>query len=76
MNIAATIPYSGGDFEKKCDYCGCTYRVQVTLQDGHNESEEYWCPECNKESKIRASITPNVTLISPRTDGKTDSYYK
>lgn len=70
----ATHAYSDKDWVETCDYCGCVFRMQSQLQDGHNESEEYYCPECGKEYRIRACITPTVTLISERTDGRTDSY--
>lgn len=70
----ATHAYNDKDWEQTCDYCGCVFRMQSQLQDGHNESEEYYCPECRKEYRIRACITPTVTLISGRTDGKTDLY--
>lgn len=71
---AARNAYNDKDWQEACDYCGCVFRVENQLQDGHNESEEYYCPECQKEYKIRACNTPRVTLISKRTDGKTDRY--
>ena len=70
-NWTATHPYKDKDVHESCDYCGCVFRMESQLQDGHNESEEYYC---GKEFKIRACITPRVTLISKRTDGKTDRY--
>lgn len=73
-NWTATHAYNDKDFEETCDYCGCLFRLQTQLQDGHNEPEEYYCPECNKEYRIRACITPTVTLISVRTDGRTDKF--
>lgn len=74
LNCTATHSYKDKDWEMTCNYCGCVFRIENQLQDGHNESEEYYCPECNKEFKIRACITPQVTLISKRTDGKKDKY--
>ena len=71
---AARNAYKDKDWEQTCDYCGCVFHMENQLQDGHNESEEYYCPECQKEYKIRAYNTPTVTLISKRTDGKTDRY--
>ena len=68
-NWTATHPYKDKDVHESCDYCGCVFRMESQLQDGHN-----YCPECGKEFKIRACITPRVTLISKRTDGKTDRY--
>ncbi len=53
-----------------CDTCGAVFRVDVPRQAGHEESEEYYCPECNREYRVRASNSPTVTLITPRTDKK------
>ena len=52
------------------DTCGAVFTVDAPQQAGHNESKEYYCPECNREYKIRASNSPTVRLISPGTDGK------
>lgn len=73
-NWTATHSYNDKDWEMTCEYCGCVFRMMSQLQDGHNESEEYYCPECHKEYHIRACTTPQVTLISGRTDGKNDRY--
>lgn len=66
--------YKDKNILETCDYCGCVFRMENQLQDGHNEHEEYHCPECGKEYSIRASLSPRVTLITKRTDGKTDLY--
>jgi len=60
--------------EQICDYCGARFRVDIPHQPGCEEAEEYFCPECNQMFKTRASLTPRVTLLSPRTDGKKDIY--
>ena len=73
-NWTAMNSYNDQNQVETCDYCGCVFRMQNQLQDGHNESEEYYCPECHKEFRIRANNTPRVTLITKRTDGKTDNY--
>ena len=62
--------YIKDDFIQPCDVCGAKFRVVVPGQKGHEEPEEYYCPECGKEYYVRASNTPSVTLISKRTDGK------
>ena len=48
-----------------CPECGCTMQVTVMLQDGHNEMEEYSCPNklCDHIFSVRACITPEVKLI-------------
>ncbi len=72
--LGPTFGYEKDNFERECDYCGCVFKVEVPGQKGHEEPEEYYCPECNKEYKCRASNSPNVTMVSPRADGKTNKY--
>jgi len=74
MDWSAIYTYEKDNFEQTCDYCGCVFRVIVPGQKGHEESEEYFCPECHKEFRIRASNSPKVIKISGRTDGRTDLY--
>jgi rubredoxin len=62
--------YSRGDSKETCGNCGAVYRLEVPGQKGFEESEEYYCPECRAEYRVRASMSPKVTLISKRTDGK------
>lgn len=64
--------YEKDRFEQTCGKCGAVFEVIVPGQKGHEEREEYFCPECLCMYTRRASNTPSVTLISPRTDGKTD----
>jgi predicted RNA-binding Zn-ribbon protein involved in translation (DUF1610 family) len=64
--------YEKGRFNETCPHCGAVYEVIVPGQKGHEESEEYYCPECMYMNKTRASNSPQVTLILSRTDGKTD----
>lgn len=71
---SAKNPYDGGSYVETCSYCGCVYKVDIQLQDGHNESEEYHCPDCRKENSTRACNSPRVSKISDRTDGKSDFY--
>lgn len=52
-------------------HCGAMFEVVAPGQKGHEEPEEYYCPECMCEYRTRASNSPVVTLISSRTDGKT-----
>lgn len=63
--------YLKDEFDEACSYCGAVYHVVVPGQKGHEELEEYYCPECYTQSRVRASNSPQVTLISPRTDGRT-----
>lgn len=62
--IAATKPYGAGDFEIECPKCGALNRVEVVKQDGHNESEEYYCAGCRHEiGRARASLPPTTSLV-------------
>lgn len=65
--------YEKNRFEQECS-CGAKFEVIAPGQQGHEEPEEYFCPECLRMYKTRASNTPDVRLISPRTDGKTDKH--
>lgn len=69
----AAYGYSKDEFEQTCT-CGAVFLVEVPGQKGHEEREEYYCPECLKEYGRRAANTPKVTLISGRTDGKTTKH--
>lgn len=61
--------YEKENFVQTC-HCGALFKVIVSGQIGHEELEEYYCPECNQEYIIRASNTPFTKLITSRTDGK------
>ena len=69
--LEASFGYLKDEFDETCGYCGCVFHVVVPGQKGHEESEEYYCPECSTEYRCRASNSPSVTLVSPRTDGRT-----
>ncbi len=69
MDYSATIP-SGEKREQTCENCGAELVLFITKQSGHNEKEEYECPECYTEYNVRASMPPTVILKNKRTDGK------
>ncbi|WP_302999254.1 hypothetical protein [Thomasclavelia spiroformis] len=48
-----------------CPKCGCTMSVTVMVQDGHNEIEDYCCPNnsCDEVFSVRACNTPKVKLV-------------
>ena len=60
--------YTKDKYTEKCEVCGAIYNVEVIGQNGHEETEEYKCPECNSVHTIRASRSPIVSLVSKRTD--------
>lgn len=68
----ASYGYQKDNFKQTCNHCGAVIEVTVPGQKGHEESEEYFCPECLCMYRVRASNSPTVTLVSARTDGKTD----
>lgn len=68
--LEASFGYLKGEFDQACDLCGAVFQVTVPGQKGHEEPEEYYCPECNAEYKVRASMSPRVRLLAPRADGK------
>lgn len=55
----------GKSGNKICPKCGCAMNVTVMIQDGHNESEEYCCPNtsCDAIFSVRACNTPIARLI-------------
>ena len=76
MDYSATNPNGDSDTHN-CDYCNAKIEVRYVIQTGHNEKEEYNCPECNKLFHSKASLPiqqHDVKLLSPRTDGKTDKF--
>lgn len=68
--LEASFGYLKDEFDKTCTYCGSVFHVVVPGQKGHEESEEYYCPECMTEYHCRASNSPTVILVSKRTDGR------
>ena len=61
-------------FERSCAYCGARFRVLATLDPDHPRREAYACPECGKTYETEAAGEPQVQLLRPRSDGKTDRY--
>lgn len=55
---------SAEEFERVCDECNAVLKVIAPRLEGHNEPEEYYCPVCRHEYKVRASNSPRVELIS------------
>lgn len=62
-------------FQQTCGFCGCIFQVGITWRRSFSyktrEEQAYDCPECQRRSRINASSTPEVMLISRRTDGRT-----
>ena len=68
--MSTIYPYEKENFDMICEKCGCSFNVYVQGQEGHEEKENYYCPECHNKYTCRASLPPKVTLLKPRTDGK------
>lgn len=49
----------------RCE-CGCLFKVSIVKQDGHNEREEYYCPDGNKEYSAMALLPPKVIKLSSK----------
>jgi hypothetical protein len=64
----------GSSFIQSCAYCGARFQVLVSRQPGHDEEEDYGCPECSKGYTVAAALPPLVRLLAPRSDGKSDMY--
>ena len=64
MDWTATHQHLSYDEIEICDNCGCKFRVKAYEQAGHNETEEYYCPNCKKKYKTRACNAPDVYKIS------------
>ena len=60
------IESSSEEFYRTCEECHSKLRVCAPKLEGHNEPEEYRCPVCHHEYKVRASTTPSVELISSK----------
>lgn len=61
---SAKYPYNADTFTVECEKCNKNNRVNVTKQDGHNESEEYSCANCGHPlGRVRASIPPVTTIV-------------
>lgn len=66
MNQSAKFPHS--DFKELICKCGAKLRVKFVKQDGHNEGEEFLCPNCQGEHKVSASqpvLENDVRLSAP-----------
>jgi ssDNA-binding Zn-finger/Zn-ribbon topoisomerase 1 len=72
----AAEPRIGGPtiFEKSCAYCGARFRVLARQGRFARQLESYTCPECGKQYETEAGQEPEVELLHPRLDGKTDQY--
>jgi hypothetical protein len=72
--VEPALPGNLTIFEKACGYCGARFRVLAAQQPDGNQPEEYACPECGKGYALQAMGEPEVRLLHPRSDGKSDRY--
>lgn len=66
--------FQRSSFVQSCAYCGARFTVFVSRERGGVDHEGYACPECEKSYTTHAALEPMVSLLSPRSDGKTDRY--
>lgn len=68
--------FTASHFLHTCGFCGCVFRVEITWcptysSKANQNTQAYACPECQRNSRIKTSTEPQVTLVSKRTDGRT-----
>jgi hypothetical protein len=67
-------------FQHLCGFCGCIFRVEITWRTSYSSTnpsqntQAYSCPECRRDSRVKTSTPPKLTLLSKRTDGRTEPY--
>jgi hypothetical protein len=68
---------TASNFQQTCGFCGCVFRVEITWRISYSysskalqDTQTYSCPECRRDSQIKTSTEPRVSLISRRTDGR------
>jgi predicted RNA-binding Zn-ribbon protein involved in translation (DUF1610 family) len=61
-------------FEKTCVYCGARLSVVATRVPQDRSPWPFACPECGKQYRLQGGEDPEVRLLHPRSDGKTDRY--
>lgn len=66
--------FKRSSFVQSCAYCGARFEVLVSRQAGADEHEDYACPECGKGYTTHAALSPLVSLLAHRSDGKDDGY--
>lgn len=80
MNLAFSDHLlTASNFRQTCGFCGCVFRVDITWQISYSykanqDMQVYACPECRRDSRIKTSTKPRITLVSKRTDGRSSPY--
>lgn len=54
--MSQNAAYSYGETQGIDCRCGVQLEVGITKQDGHNEKEDFTCPNCGIEHSVRASV--------------------
>jgi hypothetical protein len=70
MSTSAMPPHAIESFERPCPFCGCHFSVTVAIHHEQHALAEYFCPECGRPEPFRAAEIVNVTMVSPRSDGR------
>ncbi len=66
---AAKNSYLDAEDEIQCE-CGCLFKVWIFKQNGHNEREDYYCPDCKKEYSAIASLPPRVMKVGSESSNR------
>lgn len=74
--LERAVLYPVGSFEQICGHCGCRLLVDVMGKIGNADKQYYDCLECAQPFVVQAAVAPEITLLSPRDDGKTNKYPK
>lgn len=64
MDWASTHQYLEHSGEEICENCGRKFKIRIFRQKGHDETEEYQCPHCQKKYYVRACNTPEIHKIN------------
>lgn len=65
MDFDSTQKFDKKSDDKVCDACGCKFHLEVSLQEGQEDEEQYNCPNpsCGKAFSIKAALPPEVTPL-------------
>lgn len=65
MDLDSTQKFDKRSFDETCDACGCKYQLDLSIQEGQDDEEQYNCPNpaCGKAFSVKAALPPEVTPL-------------
>ena len=73
MNRSDGVAFSPASvFKQTCGFCGCVFRVEIESPVSWKDKHPYCCPECRHLCVVKTTTPPRVTLLSKRTDNRTE----